>query len=283
MNRWLTLVCVLGLLSGAHSFYASIAVGGNGLVTIANNFKTVSTIMANYFTALNAARTPIIASLNDLMGYVNKTYTALNITYGASQANLVSLLEVINSFNQSITYADQMVTQGFTQSWGTLINSLNQGVQNVLGMYSSLLSSSSYPANVDNCTVQNATRMANIPNIIANAAQCLQVETNQITAIVPVVLGTIATLKSDLVTLNNNLAQICNAASPNCINLYFSGIYQDYYAFFSELYLILTVIQSPQQFAIQRDQACGNLALADAQDEINDLMNSFTQCAYPSQ
>ncbi|XP_058464429.1 uncharacterized protein LOC131438429 [Malaya genurostris] len=281
MNHWLTLVCTLALLSGAHSFYASIAVGGNGLVTLANNLKAVSTIMANYYAALNAANSPIIASLNDLLGYANTTYTALNKTYGASQPGIVNLVQLVPYLNQSVSNGEQSVNQAFASDWSSLFGSLNQIVDRVMSMYSSLLSTSSYSSKADNCTSQNATQMVNVTNAIVNAAQCLQVEANQNTALVPDILGTIALLKNDLATLNNNLLN-CNVASTRCVNQYFDGIYDDWMNFQSELYTLLATIQSSQQFAQQRDQACGNFALADVQDEINNLINSFSQCAFSS-
>ncbi|XP_058832647.1 uncharacterized protein LOC131690716 [Topomyia yanbarensis] len=280
MNRWLALACILGSLSGAYSFYSPITVGSNGLITIANSLKSISTVVANYYTALNTARTKIFVGLNDLLGYANITYGALNKTYGDSQPNMLSMVQSVGYLNTTVSYGDQSVTSYISQDLNQLSNSLKQGIDNIMQTYSNLQSASSYAPYAENCTIRNATQMANFATSLTKLGTCLQVESDQATALVPVVLGTIAVLKSDLIALNNQL-KICNPASTKCINQYFSDIWMEWNTFQQNLYLVQTIIYSPQQFAYQRNSVCGQLTIADIQDDLYDLQNTFGACSYP--
>ncbi|XP_055534792.1 uncharacterized protein LOC129724160 [Wyeomyia smithii] len=280
MNRWLALFCMLSILGGAYSYYTPISVGANALTTMSTNLKTISTVIANYYTAWNTARTKIFVALNDLLQYVNVTYGALNTTYGASQSMLNSFMYSVVYFNQTIAQGDNQVTNAISYDFNTLGQYLQQSIDTILQSFSSLSSVTSN-TNGDNCTLRNATQMASVPNDLLSLSNCLQVESDQVTAMVPSVLNIIGTVKSDLILLNNQL-KICNPQSPSCINEYFNELYQEWSSFQMELYLLQSVIGSMQQDATDRNRFCGDLTKADVQDDIQNLMMAVSACMYPN-
>ncbi|XP_055533068.1 uncharacterized protein LOC129723114 [Wyeomyia smithii] len=280
MNRWLALFCMLSILGGAYSYYTPISVGANALTTMSTSLKTISTTVGNYYVSLNLARTKIFAALNDLTQYVNVTYGAFNTTYGANQPLLNSFMSTVGYLNQSVAQGDNQVTQGIINDFTSLSQYLQQSIDTILQSFSSL-SSITYNTNGDNCTLRNATQMANVPNDLVNLGTCLQVESDQITAIVPNVLNIIGTVKSDLILLNNQL-KICSSQSPSCITEYFNELWQEYSAFQMELYLLQSVVSSAQQDATDRNRFCGDLTKADVQDDIQNLMMAVSSCMYPS-
>ncbi|XP_055536892.1 uncharacterized protein LOC129725295 [Wyeomyia smithii] len=279
MKFWLTVTCILGCLGGAFTLYTAISVGSNGLVTMSTALQQISTALTAYSTALNTARTSAYAILTDLMGYANITYTAMNKTWSVNQTNLQSFLQMVSSFNQTIGYGEASLTSQINQNLYSLDSGLQLGIDNIMQYYNSLVYQMSN-TNGDNCTLRNATQMANVPVSLAKFATCLQLDTAAVTQYLPSVLNMLAYSKTELVSYIGQLKN-CSSYSASCQNAYFQQIY-------SELSNTQYLLSSAEMFmssafneAGQRDQFCSQLIQSDIQDSTQNLTNAFSLCSWP--
>ncbi|XP_058831799.1 uncharacterized protein LOC131690227 [Topomyia yanbarensis] len=282
MNRWLTLVCILGCLGGAFTMYAAISVGSSGLVTLSNSLQQIAGVVATYQSTLNTARNQVFVGLTDLMGWVNITYTAMNKTYGANQTMLRDFVSNLQYFNQTIGYGDQSATSAISNDLTGLSQSLRQAIDNIIQYYNMLLGQMPYNANSDNCTIRNATQMINVPTSLVKLGQCLQINTATVTAYVPPIMNIISVIKSDFVSFVNQL-KICNAASITCQNYYFEQVYMESSTGNSMLYMLNNFISMAFQDAYNRNSFCGQLVQSDIQDAVSNLTSAFSLCAWPPQ
>lgn len=120
MNRWLTVVFLGASIGGTFSLYSAISVGSLGLANMAVNLQSLSVVMNNYYTAFDANRVLVNASLNDLGYFVNVTVSTLNKTYGASQPSFASMVSTASYFNQSLGYGESYVNSLITSDLSTL-------------------------------------------------------------------------------------------------------------------------------------------------------------------
>ncbi|XP_055535358.1 uncharacterized protein LOC129724453 [Wyeomyia smithii] len=280
LSRWLTIVCLAGCLGGAFSLYAPISVGANGMVIIGRLAQQTATVLTTYNNTLNSARSQIFVKLNDLMGWVNITYTALNKTWGANQTSMPDIAQSLTQFNTTVGYGESSVTSIFADDLADLTQALDQGISPILQYYRMLMQQMAYTANVENCTNRNASQMSDVPNHLYNLANCLQMVTNSITTTLPTVLNMISVVKSDFVSLVNQL-QSCNPLSTTCQNYYFEQIYGEYSADMMMLSMVMQYISKAFQDASGRNRLCSSLVQSDIQDTLNNLDNTFSLCAWP--
>ncbi|XP_053686848.1 uncharacterized protein LOC128736393 [Sabethes cyaneus] len=140
MQRWLMFSCILGCLGAAFSLYTAISVGSNGLVTMSTALQQISPAVTAFSNALNTGRNQAFVILNDLMGYVNITYTALNKTWAQNQTDLASFMESVQYTNQTVMYGDQSITSQIYWNLQSLSSSLQQGIDNIMQYYNTLVS-----------------------------------------------------------------------------------------------------------------------------------------------
>ncbi|XP_055534765.1 uncharacterized protein LOC129724142 [Wyeomyia smithii] len=280
MKLWLTVTCILGCLGGGFTLYSAISVGSSGLATMSTALQQISPALTAYSTALNTARTSVYVILNDLMGYMNITYTAINKTWAVNQTEyLQNVLQQIGYFNQSIGYGDQSVSSQVIQNLYSMNYGLQSNIDNMMSYYNSLVSQM-YSTTAENCTLRNATQMANVPVSLAKYATCLQLDTAAVTQYLPSVLNMFAYSKTELIS---QIAQLknCSSYSATCQNAYFQQIYSEVSNTLSSLSSAHAFLSGAFYEAGQRDQFCGQLIEADIQDSIQNLTNAFSLCSWP--
>ncbi|KAL1376231.1 hypothetical protein pipiens_017011 [Culex pipiens pipiens] len=283
MNRWLTVAFLVASAGGAFSLYSSISVGSTGLANMATNLQSLSVVMGRYYTALNTDRTLVNASLNDLGYYINVTYAAMNKTYGATQPNLVSMLSMVEYFNQTLGYGEQSVNSMISSDLSQVSSNLQQVIDSIFQSFSmSLYTMSSYDQSYvqDKCVAKNMTQMSQIPNSLGKLGPCLQQEVNTANAITPTIVATIKLLKADLIAYNN-LLKICQPTSTTCLEQFFMGLSMDLSNVQSALYFVQQYVSYIQQDAYTRNRICGELVRADVQDQITNLQSAVQSCSYP--
>ncbi|XP_053686851.1 uncharacterized protein LOC128736395 [Sabethes cyaneus] len=280
LSHWLKIVCIVGCFGGALSLYAPIAVGANGLVVIGRIAQQTATVLTTYNNTLNTARSQIFVRLNDLMGWVNVTYTALNKTWGANQTNLRDFVENLKEFNTTVGYGESNIVWTIGYDLGYLVQALDRGLDPILQYYRMLLEQMAYTANVDNCTLRNASQMADVPNRLFKLAQCLQMESNAVTAALPAVLNMISVVKLDFVSLVDQLKS-CHPLATDCQNWYFDEIYSEHSAGMQMLSLVMQFISSAFYDAFNRNQFCSTLVEHDIQETLHNLQNTFSLCTSP--
>ncbi|KAL1378251.1 hypothetical protein pipiens_015710 [Culex pipiens pipiens] len=280
MNRWLAVLFLVASIQGAFSLYSAVTVGSGGLSALSTNLQSLSIVLDNYYTALNAGKNMINAALNDLVDYVNVTYTGLINTYGTTQLSLSGILSTVQYFNQSLQNGEQLINSQISKDMSLLTSTLQQAIDKLFQTYSSSLYTLSTPMNMDICMAKNLTQMLNIPNSIGKLGNCLQQEVNAANAITPIAVSTINMLKNDLTALNGQL-QICQPTSTTCINQYFMNIYSELNTVQSALGMVQQFISSAQQDAATRNRICADLVTGDIEDALQGIQGAVSSCAFP--
>ena len=220
MNRWLAVVFLVASIGGAFSLYSAILAGSTGLANMATNLQSLSVVMNNYYTALNADRTVVNATLNDLGNYVNVAFAALNKTYGVTQPSMSTIMPTVSTFNQTLGSGEYFINSQVLSELNQVSSQLQQAIDSIfMGFQTALYSMSSYDQSFsqEKCVAKNMTQMSVIPNSLGKLGPCLQQEVNTANAITPTIVSTIKMLKNDLLA-HINLLQNCQPTSTTCLD-----------------------------------------------------------------
>ncbi|EAT33482.1 AAEL014239-PA [Aedes aegypti] len=281
MKLWLTVVCVLGFLSGGvFTMYTSISIGSQGLNSISASLKSIGTVMNAFYKNLNNARNKVIPKLDSLAEYVNATYKSLNDSYGATQPSMVNVMYNLEWFSRQFYYGEQQVNSAIGNDLSHLNYELQQTMDQMMQNYNNLLNSYAYQQNSEACAVQYASVVTSVPDQLAKFGTCLQTEVDTVPTVVAPLQEILNLVKSDFVSLTKQL-KICATTSTNCINEYFNNIYMEINNINMELYMASSLLQFYQYDAMYRNQLCGELVKYNVQDITMNLMQQFSQCMYP--
>ncbi|EDS34936.1 conserved hypothetical protein [Culex quinquefasciatus] len=251
---------------------------------MAVNLQSLSVVMNNYYTAFDANRVLVNASLNDLGYFVNVTVSTLNKTYGASQPSFASMVSTASYFNQSLGYGESYVNSLITSDLSTLTWNLQAAIDNIFQSFQmALYSMSSYDQSYvqDNCVAKNLTQMSQIPNSLSKLGPCLQQEVNTANVITPTIISTIQLFKKDL-TAYINLLQICQPTSSSCFDQFFTMASNDFGQLWNALHMVQQYVSSAQQDAYARNKICSEMVKSDIQDAISNLQSAVSSCANPA-
>ncbi|XP_053686849.1 uncharacterized protein LOC128736394 [Sabethes cyaneus] len=280
LNYWLKIVCIFGCLGGALSLYTPISVGAEGLVVIGRIAQQTADVLASYNNTLNSARNEIFVGLNDLLGWINITYTALNNTWGAKYPNLPGFVENLKELNNTVKYGESSVTWIFANDLGELVQALDRAIDPILQYYRMLTQEMPSTVNVEKCTLRNASQMADVPNHAFKLAHCLQMESDEITATLPAILKLISVVKLDFVSLANQLDS-CHSLATTCQKQYFDQLYLEHSTGTSMLSLVVQYISSLFNDTYNRNRFCAALVQSDIQETLRNLETTYSLCAWP--
>ncbi|KXJ68079.1 hypothetical protein RP20_CCG006026 [Aedes albopictus] len=281
MKLWLSVVCVLGFLSGGvFTMYTSISIGSQGLTSMSASLKSIGTVLTSYFKNLNSARTKIMPKIDSLSLYVNTTYKALNDSYGATQPNMVNMMSNLEWFTKQFYYGEQQVNSAIGNDLSHMNYELQQTMDQIMQNYNNLVNSYAYQQNAETCVTQIADQASSVPTQLTKFGTCLQTEVDTVPTVVAPLQQIFIDALKDLKSMNNQL-KICAPTSTNCINEYFNNIYMELSNINYELYMAASLLQFYQYDAMNRNQLCGELIKQNVQDITMNLSMKFSQCMYP--
>ncbi|XP_062549637.1 uncharacterized protein LOC134214246 [Armigeres subalbatus] len=275
MKYYLAVVCALGFFYGAvFANLEGVNVGAQGLITMSSGFRSLSPVMTAFYKSLNKALNQINSAFGRVQTLVNSTYQTLNDTYGATQPSLASVMSSMDWFGQQFHYAEQQFESGAGYDVYVLDSELQQTMDKLLQYYGLLVTQ----RDQGSCTLEISNDAINLPNQLTKfGSSCLQTYVNIMPTLVNIVLEISDIMRSDFNSLTKQL-KICASTSTNCINEYFSGIYNELNYINSEFYIINNLLSVYQNDLTQRDYLCGGLVKYNVQYILDDLMNRFLQC-----
>lgn len=219
MKLWLSVVCVLGFLSGGvFTMYSSISIGSQGLNSMAASLKSIAPVMNSLYKNFNNARNKVMPTIDNLVDYVNTTYKTMNDSYGVSQSqNMGNVMMNLEWFGKQFFYGEQQVTYHLGYDLSAQNNELKDTMDQMLQYYNQLIMAYAYQQNGETCTSQLAAAAAAIPDQLAKFGTCLQTEVDTVPTLVAPLQEIFKLTKSDFISLNKQL-KICASTSTNCIN-----------------------------------------------------------------
>lgn len=218
MKLWLSVVCVLGFLSGGvFTMYTSISIGSQGLTSMSASLKSIGTVLTSYYKNLNSARTKIMPKIDSLSLYVNTTYKALNDSYGATQPNMVNMMSNLEWFTKQFYYGEQQVNSAIGNDLSHMNYELQQTMDQIMQNYNNLVNSYAYQQNAETCVTQIADQASSVPTQLTKFGTCLQTEVDTVPTVVAPLQQIFIDALKDLKSMNNQL-KICAPTSTNCIN-----------------------------------------------------------------
>ncbi|XP_021696235.1 uncharacterized protein LOC110675456 [Aedes aegypti] len=281
MKLWVTVVCALAFLGGgAFTMYASISIGSEGLQAMALSLKSIEPVSTAYYKNLNNARNKVMPKIDNLIEHVNSTYAVMNDSYGATQPNMMSVLNNLDMFTRQFYYGEQQVISTIGNDLSRLQYELQQTMDQIMQSYNNLLNGFSYQQNAESCSTQFATVATSFPNQLTKFGTCLQTEVDTVPTVATALVEIFNLIKSDFTSLTKQL-KICAATSSNCINEYFNGIYMELDRINMELSMATSLIHNYQYDAMERNQFCGELIKYNAQDISQNMISQFSSCIYP--
>nr|XP_019527243.2 uncharacterized protein LOC109399260 [Aedes albopictus] len=282
MKLWLSVVCVLGFLSGGvFTMYSSISIGSQGLNSMAASLKSIAPVMNSLYKNFNNARNKVMPTIDNLVNYVNTTYKTMNDSYGVSQSqNMGNVMMNLEWFGKQFFYGEQQVTYHLGYDLSAQNNELKDTMDQMLQYYNQLIMAYAYQQNGETCTSQLAAAAAAIPDQLAKFGTCLQTEVDTVPTLVAPLQDIFKLTKSDFISLNKQL-KICASTSTNCINEYFNSMTSELSNINQILYMAYSLLYSYQYTFRESNQLCGNLIKQNVQDKANDLMVQSSQCMYP--
>ncbi|XP_055548212.1 uncharacterized protein LOC129731877 [Wyeomyia smithii] len=281
MNRWFTIVCILGIFSGTvHSAYWTLTAGGNVLQSIAVSLKTISTTLATYNTALNNARTQIYNAAVGLLNSMNSTYSALNKTYSVLDptynSTIMSIISTLNPQMDMVKQMDLSMVSYIQQQISTMQDKVSRVMRSLL--QNMLVSSAPFTANGERCALANATQLVAANVSLSRYGSCLDNQTAIISTIAPIAANLLSYGLVDYNLLTQQISLCTTAGSNLCTATYIASLTSELSAITSEIYFAGNYLTQIANILVRWISYCGQLTELDIFEIFTRIQTQIVNC-----